>query len=44
VAYRLVGDPEIRTDRAGTLAWGLRDEPGRIESYAVLEFADTAVV
>ncbi len=37
VAYRLADDPELRTDRAGALAWGLRGQPGRIESYVVLE-------
>ena len=39
VAYRLVNETTIRFDRAGSLAWGLRDEPGRIEAFAVVEVA-----
>jgi hypothetical protein len=40
VAYRLVGDLTIRTDTAGTLAWGLLGQPGRIAAYAVVEVAN----
>jgi hypothetical protein len=39
VAYRLAGDPTIRTDRAVDLQWALLGQPGRIEAYCVVEVA-----
>jgi hypothetical protein len=40
VAYRLEGDTETYTDRARSVCWALRGEPGRVAAYAVIEFAD----
>jgi hypothetical protein len=40
VAYRLLGDPDLRVDVAGALAWGLLGEPGRIAAWALLDADD----
>jgi hypothetical protein len=40
IAYRLLGDPELRVDIAGALCWALAGEPGRIAQYALLDADD----
>jgi hypothetical protein len=39
VMYWIEGDNAAHVDRAESIAWGLRGEPGRVEWYAVVPSA-----